>query len=87
VSIVTGSTAGRRKDPPIEHTLYCTLEDLFKGTTRKLKISRQIVDASTMKTMKVEETLVVAIKPGWKKGTKVTFTEKGTDTFGMCTLA
>ncbi|WOK97260.1 hypothetical protein Cni_G05968 [Canna indica] len=67
-----------RKDAPIENRLPCSLEDLYKGTTKKMKISREIVDAS-WKTMKVEEILTINIKPGWKKGTKITFPEKGNE--------
>lgn len=37
---------GPRKAPPIENTLPCTLEELYKGTTKKMKISRELVDAS-----------------------------------------
>ena len=35
-----------RKAPPIENTLPCSLEELYKGTTKKMKISREIVDVS-----------------------------------------
>ena len=35
-----------RKAPPIENTLPCSLEELYKGTTKKMKISRETVDAS-----------------------------------------
>ena len=37
---------GPRKAPPIERTLPCSLEELYKGTTKKMKISREIADAS-----------------------------------------
>lgn len=37
---------GPRKAAPIENTLLCGLEDLYKGTTKKMKISREIADAS-----------------------------------------
>lgn len=37
---------GPRKAPPIEKRLPCTLEELYKGTTKKMKISREIADAS-----------------------------------------
>ncbi|KAF4371602.1 hypothetical protein CsatB_000956 [Cannabis sativa] len=67
-----------RKAPPIENTLPCSLEELYKGTTKKMKISREIADASG-KTMPVEEILSIVIKPGWKKGTKITFPEKGNE--------
>uniref|UniRef100_A0A2P2L5G6 Uncharacterized protein MANES_13G142000 n=2 Tax=Rhizophora mucronata TaxID=61149 RepID=A0A2P2L5G6_RHIMU len=67
-----------RKAAPIEKKLPCTLEELYKGTTKKMKISREIVDASG-KTMEVQEILTIDIKPGWKKGTKITFAEKGNE--------
>nr|DAD44767.1 TPA_asm: hypothetical protein HUJ06_002997 [Nelumbo nucifera] len=35
-----------RKPPPIESKLPCTLEELYTGSTRKMKISRNVVDAN-----------------------------------------
>ncbi|XP_021830294.1 protein psi1-like [Prunus avium] len=67
-----------RKAAAIEKTLPCTLEDLYNGTTKKMKISRNVVGASGRKST-VEEVLPIEIKPGWKKGTKITFPEKGHD--------
>lgn len=32
--------------PPVESRLACTLEELYMGVTKKMKISRNIVDAS-----------------------------------------
>lgn len=69
---------GPRKAPPIENNLPCSLEELYKGATKKMKISREIADASG-KTLPVEEILTIDIKPGWKKGTKLTFPEKGNE--------
>lgn len=71
-----------RKAPPIEQNLACSLEELYKGTTKKMKISREIADASG-KTMPVEEILTITVKPGWKKGTKITFPEKGNEQTGI----
>jgi DnaJ family protein B protein 4 len=34
------------KAAPIERKLPCSLEELYKGTTKKMKISREIADAS-----------------------------------------
>ncbi|KAF3965021.1 hypothetical protein ACB098_06G116400 [Castanea mollissima] len=67
-----------RKAPPIESRLPCSLEELYKGATKKMKISREIADISG-KTIQVEEILTIDIKPGWKKGTKITFPEKGNE--------
>ncbi|CAI0385325.1 unnamed protein product, partial [Linum tenue] len=65
-----------------ENNLHCSLEELYKGTTKKMKISREIVDASN-KSMQVEEIINIDIKAGWKKGTKITFTEKGNEQPGI----
>lgn len=35
-----------RKASPIENTLPCSLEELYNGTTKKMKISRQVVDTN-----------------------------------------
>ncbi|XP_020269593.1 dnaJ homolog subfamily B member 3-like isoform X2 [Asparagus officinalis] len=35
-----------QKAAPIENRLPCSLEDLYKGTTKKMKISREIADMS-----------------------------------------
>ena len=41
-----GSSGGSRKAPPLENKLPCTLEELYLGSTRKMKISRNIADPS-----------------------------------------
>lgn len=64
------------QDPPIEHDLYVSLEDITKGCTKKMKISRKVLqpDGTTKKEDKV---LTINIKPGWKAGTKITFQREG----------
>ncbi|TQD87822.1 hypothetical protein C1H46_026674 [Malus baccata] len=74
-----GRGKGPRKAAAIVRTLPCTLEELYNGATKKLKISRDVLSASGRKGT-VEEVLTIKIKPGWKKGTKITFQEKGPDT-------
>lgn len=71
-----------RKGATIERNLPCSLEDLYKGTTKKMKISRDVMDGIGRPTT-VEEILTIEIKPGWKKGTKVTFPEKGNEQRGV----
>lgn len=34
-----------RKPPPVESKLPCSLEELYSGSTRKMKISRTVIDA------------------------------------------
>lgn len=66
----------KMQDPPIEHDLYVSLEDILKGCTKKMKICRKVVqpDGTTRKEDKV---LTINVKPGWKAGTKITFQREG----------
>ncbi|KAK3038588.1 hypothetical protein RJ639_027251 [Escallonia herrerae] len=73
-------TAG--KAATVENKLPCSLEELYKGSKRKMKISRVLLDDSGKPTT-VEEVLAIHIKPGWKKGTKITFPEKGNQEPGV----
>ncbi|KAK6125974.1 hypothetical protein DH2020_040282 [Rehmannia glutinosa] len=100
------SSSVPRKAAAIERMLPCSLEDLYKGTTKKMKISRDVVDSSgdtlytRLKSLTfslcglsklqwerrpttTEEILTIEIKPGWKKGTKITFPEKGNEQRGV----
>lgn len=77
-----GSSSGLRKAPPIENKLPCSLEELYNGAVRKMKISRNVLGAGGKMTT-VEEVLSIKIKPGWKKGTKITFPEKGNEQQGL----
>lgn len=72
----------QRKAPAVSNKLLCSLEELYKGSTRKMKISRSVPDASG-RIVPAEEILTIDIKPGWKKGTKITFAEKGNGQLGV----
>ncbi|XP_022727075.1 dnaJ homolog subfamily B member 1-like [Durio zibethinus] len=67
---------GNKQAAPVESKLVCSLEELYKGGKRKMRISRTVPDEFG-KPKTVEEILKIDIKPGWKKGTKITFPEKG----------
>ncbi|GER38555.1 DNAJ heat shock family protein [Striga asiatica] len=150
----SGGGGGSRKAPPVENVLMCSLEELYSGSTRKMKISRNVLDSqgyawyqnympsvlysyppwtvkdlifaltpslqkldstscqdkfatevggsytfpscgeiaipilqkpcfSLSKLRVLEEILTIDIKPGWKKGTKITFPEKGNEEPGI----
>jgi DnaJ-class molecular chaperone len=121
--------AGPQKDPTIEVKLACSLEELYNGTTKKMKINRKVggrgvrpgralaelgqqrgrpappaPDPAAAAAMhacaraaaaaaaaaltralpgpqtsagRAEELLEIHVRPGWKRGTKITFPEKG----------
>jgi len=66
----------KQQDPPVEHDLYVTLEEIYNGCVKKMKISRRVTqpDGSSRKEDKY---VSISIKPGWKSGTKVTFQKEG----------
>ncbi|EAT41457.1 AAEL006899-PA [Aedes aegypti] len=69
------------QDPPIEHDLYVTLEEIYHGCVKKMKISRRVLQPDG--TSKKEDKYVsISIKPGWKSGTKVTFQKEGDQSKG-----
>lgn len=67
---------GKPQDDAIEHDLYVTLEDVLKGTTKKMKISRKVLQPDGT-TKKQDKLLTINVKPGWKAGTKITFPQEG----------
>ncbi|KAL5975175.1 hypothetical protein ACLOJK_031854 [Asimina triloba] len=66
------------KPSPVETKLPCSLEELYGGSTRKMKISRNVLDANGRLGPETE-ILTIEVKPGWKKGTKITFPDKGNE--------
>lgn len=70
-----------KQDPPIEHTLNLSLEELFSGCTKKMKISRNVLSANGS-VSREDKILSIEVKPGWKQGTKVTFPQEGDQAVG-----
>lgn len=58
------------------HKLSCTLDELYHGTHKKLKVTRNLTDA-TGKVVPAAKVLEVDVQPGWKAGTKVRFAGAG----------
>ncbi|PAA54289.1 hypothetical protein BOX15_Mlig016115g2 [Macrostomum lignano] len=74
-----GGGGGRRarKDPPIHHDLSVSLEDVLNGCTKKIKITRKRLSPDGQSLVEEEKILEIAVKKGWKAGTKITFPEEG----------
>uniref|UniRef100_A0A8B9S756 DnaJ homolog subfamily B member 13 n=1 Tax=Apteryx owenii TaxID=8824 RepID=A0A8B9S756_APTOW len=67
----------RKQDPPIERDLYLSLEDLFYGCTKKIKISRRVMNEDGQTTAIRDKILTIDVRPGWKQGTRITFEKEG----------
>ena len=74
-------SGGRRAPEPevtvVEKPLAVTLEELFNGTTKKLKIKRKTYDQATGKQSTQDRILEVPIKKGLKAGSKIKFSDVG----------
>ncbi|KAH7518826.1 uncharacterized protein LOC107427831 [Ziziphus jujuba] len=74
--IFFSQSTARRKPPPVERKLACTLEELLEGSVRKIKVTRDVITDTGM-IVPEEEILKINVQPGWKKGTKIMFEGKG----------
>lgn len=66
---------GREATPEVttvERALPLTLEELYTGVTKKMKIKRKTFDDNGKRTT-TDQVLEVPIKPGLKKGSKIKF--------------
>jgi DnaJ-class molecular chaperone len=67
----------KQKIPSIVVDVYCTLEQIFRGEHKKMKVTRNIngIESPTI--------LEFDIKPWWKNGTKMTFDTEGDSHLGI----
>jgi DnaJ-class molecular chaperone len=62
----------RTRNSSIEKEFYCSLEELYSGTVKKMALTRLGSDGKQEKKI-----LEIPIKPGYKEGTKITFEKEG----------
>ncbi|XP_029375081.1 dnaJ homolog subfamily B member 13 isoform X2 [Echeneis naucrates] len=67
----------KTQDSPIERDLHLSLDDLFHGCTKKIKISRRIMNEDGYTSSIKDTILSIDVKPGWKEGTKIIFPKEG----------
>eukprot|EP00658_Telonema_sp_P-2_P028548 TRINITY_DN2185_c0_g2_i1.p1 TRINITY_DN2185_c0_g2~~TRINITY_DN2185_c0_g2_i1.p1 ORF type:complete len:349 (+),score=105.74 TRINITY_DN2185_c0_g2_i1:210-1256(+) len=65
------------KPDEVVHNVHCTLDELYKGSKRKLKITRELIDAQSGQRVKAQKVLELEIQKGWKEGTKMRFKGEG----------
>ncbi|KAF8626122.1 hypothetical protein AX17_006617 [Amanita inopinata Kibby_2008] len=75
----TASGPGRTPSPAKHHNeitrpLKVSLNELYTGTMKRLKIGRRLLDGTTE-----DKVLEIQVHPGWKSGTKVRFPHAGNE--------
>lgn len=72
-----GPTMQPQKPPAVKRPLPISLEDLYTGTTKRLKVTRKLRDGATGRFITTDKILTINVKPGWKAGTKIRFPGEG----------
>ncbi|KAM5182315.1 dnaJ homolog subfamily B member 13 [Mantella aurantiaca] len=67
----------KKQDPPIERDLYLSLEDLYFGCTKKIKISRRVMNEDGHTSSIRDKILSIDVQSGWKPGTRISFPNEG----------
>lgn len=71
-----GCSRRKTKDPAIEKPLALSIEELYLGCTKKLRITKRVLSPDG--TTSVQDKLItIDVRPGWKEGTRITFSEEG----------
>jgi len=70
----TRSTSQPAQPSEITKPLPISLEDLYNGATKRMKVSRRLLNGTTE-----DKVLEVQVLPGWKSGTKVRFPRAGNE--------
>mmetsp|Transcript_35456 Transcript_35456/g.36124 ORF Transcript_35456/g.36124 Transcript_35456/m.36124 type:complete len:276 (+) Transcript_35456:76-903(+) len=73
----------QKKAPSVNHTLNVSLEELYAGTSKKMRITKKVTDASTGQITQITVDKEIDIKRGWKDGTKITFEREGDEVPGV----
>lgn len=78
-----GSSQPLRQAPAVQHDLNVSLEDIYKGTTKRVRITAKKLIDNSGRTQSVSSEKEIKIKPGWKDGTKITFSGEGDQAPGV----
>lgn len=62
-----------RPPEPIVNSVYCTLEELYKGCAKNMKVTHCVYEENSKTTKKEVKVFNVQIKPGWRDGTRIVF--------------
>lgn len=72
--------ACRKQDPPVLYDLRVSLEEIYAGCTKKMKISHKRLNPDGKTVRNEDKILSIEVKRGWKEGTKITFPKEGDQT-------
>jgi DnaJ-class molecular chaperone len=65
--------------------LYCSLEELYEGCTKKVKVTTQKLHLDGKSVNPETKVMTVDVQAGWREGTKIRFTGGGDEQANMST--
>lgn len=68
------SNSPLKKNSEIVRQLKVSLNELYAGTTKRLKVGRRLLEGTSE-----DKVLTIQVLPGWKSGTKVRFPKAGNE--------
>ncbi|CAG8756988.1 1732_t:CDS:2 [Dentiscutata erythropus] len=75
---IFGRSRGENRGlPEVKHHLSFTLEELYKGATKKLKVSRKLYDSASGQQIPTDKIIEVNVRPGLKAGSKFRYGKAG----------
>lgn len=77
-----GTPRGPKKAEAIKHKITLSLEDLYTGITKKMKITKTRTDANG-RSESIPKVIEIPIKRGYKAGTKLTYEREGDERPGV----
>ena len=72
-----GGTQERKKAPALVTPLVLSLQELYAGCLKKVRVSRRVLEGSGSTSTLREKILTLHIEPGWPAGKTITFREEG----------
>ncbi|TNN88634.1 DnaJ subfamily B member 13 [Liparis tanakae] len=67
----------KTQGPHIERDLHLSLDDLFHGCSKHIKISHRVMNEDGHTSGIKDKILAINVKPGWKEGTRIIFPKEG----------
>ena len=77
-----GHASPATKAAAVNHNLNVTLEELYTGTVKKMRITKRIIDTAGRQSQ-VSNEKEITLKKGWKDGTKITYEKEGDESPGV----
>jgi len=87
-SLLGDAYGGKSKvkfNPPsdVEINLKCTLEEFYNGSLKKTTYKRDKIQGNGRSVCKIDEDIVVDVKPGYTAGTKLRYKLRGNEQFSF----